>query len=457
MKNNKKMTSGITLIALVVTIIVLLILAGISIMMLTGENGILTRAGEARDLTGEKQIAEKVQLAYLAALTEGKGEATEQLLRDELDKEFGANKYELSEDLTKVIIDEKEYDVGGIVVGEPGKKITKDINGTTIKKTEGVTEPWLPTSKAEILNNDLTTGLTIKDEAGNEWVWVEVPMTGGESGVYKTAGTSITEFTDAEYLKIAQDLRNYSGSTLNNTSLADHLPPVGEGVPDYTSAYKDVLKSIYQNGGFYVGRYETWIQGTENATTSARDYGEDYTGEHLIEQVAVIKENVQPYTWVRWGQAQTLAQGISAGKKGDKTSSLLMGVQWDLVLKFIGKNGDIDSHEWGNYADSQFDIEQGKYAICKDDGTLDTTWTSEDTENYVVNGTKLEFDGTGDNCKGIILTTTGANTTKNSKKNICDIAGNVYEWTIEKNYDSFCPCSYRGGVYRSYRLRRSGF
>ena len=426
--------------------------------MLTGNNGILTRAGEARDLTGERQTQERVQLAYLASLTEGKGEATEQSLRDELDKEFGVNKYELSEDLTKVIIDEKEYDVGGIVVGEPGKKITKDINGTTIKKTDGVTEPWLPTSKAEILNNDLTTGLTIKDEAGNEWVWVEVPMTGGESGVYKTAGTSITEFTDAEYLKIAQDLRNYSGSTLNNTSLADHLPPVGEGVPDYTNAYKDVLKSIYQNGGFYVGRYETGIQGTENATTSAR-VGTSYSTEYYPTEgnVAVIKENVQPYTWVRWGQAQTLAQGISAGKKGDKTSSLLMGVQWDLVLKFIGKNGDTDSHEWGNYADSQFVIEQGKYAIWKDDGTLDTTWTSEDTENYVVNGTKLEVDGTGDNGKGSILTTTGANTTKNSKKNIYDIAGNVSEWTIEKTSDSFIPCSYRGGDFQTYRHRYDGF
>ena len=48
-KTNK--TSGITLIALVVTIIVLLILAGISIQMLTGDNGILTRAGQAKEAT----------------------------------------------------------------------------------------------------------------------------------------------------------------------------------------------------------------------------------------------------------------------------------------------------------------------------------------------------------------------------------------------------------------------
>ena len=49
-KNNR----GITLIALVVTIIVLLILAGISISMLTGQNGILNRATEAKELSDIK-------------------------------------------------------------------------------------------------------------------------------------------------------------------------------------------------------------------------------------------------------------------------------------------------------------------------------------------------------------------------------------------------------------------
>ena len=59
---------GITLIALVITIIVLLILAGVSIAMLTGENGLLTKAGKARDDTKLKGEAEKVQLAVYDAL-----------------------------------------------------------------------------------------------------------------------------------------------------------------------------------------------------------------------------------------------------------------------------------------------------------------------------------------------------------------------------------------------------
>ena len=71
MKEHKKSkTSGITLIALVVTIIVLLILAGISIMMLSGNNGVLKRAGEARDITEEEQIIEEARMDILSIQTE---------------------------------------------------------------------------------------------------------------------------------------------------------------------------------------------------------------------------------------------------------------------------------------------------------------------------------------------------------------------------------------------------
>ena len=61
---------GITLIALVITIIVLLILAGVSIAMLTGQNGILTRANEAGTTTNEKSNSEIVKLAVSNILTD---------------------------------------------------------------------------------------------------------------------------------------------------------------------------------------------------------------------------------------------------------------------------------------------------------------------------------------------------------------------------------------------------
>ena len=55
MKNNK----GVTLIALIITIIVLLILAGIGITMVAGQNGILSRAQEAKTTTAEKAQQER--------------------------------------------------------------------------------------------------------------------------------------------------------------------------------------------------------------------------------------------------------------------------------------------------------------------------------------------------------------------------------------------------------------
>ena len=61
----KKDIKGITLIALVITIIVLLILAGVSIAMLTGQNGILTQANEASNKTKEAGAKEKVEVEFI--------------------------------------------------------------------------------------------------------------------------------------------------------------------------------------------------------------------------------------------------------------------------------------------------------------------------------------------------------------------------------------------------------
>ena len=63
MKNNK----GITLIALVITIIVLLILAGISIAMLTGDNGLLTKANSAKTETTKAEVMERINMELNAA------------------------------------------------------------------------------------------------------------------------------------------------------------------------------------------------------------------------------------------------------------------------------------------------------------------------------------------------------------------------------------------------------
>ena len=69
-ENLKSGKKGITLISLVVTIIVLLILAGVSIATLTGDNGILARATEAQNKTKEAQEKEGLELAVTSSRVE---------------------------------------------------------------------------------------------------------------------------------------------------------------------------------------------------------------------------------------------------------------------------------------------------------------------------------------------------------------------------------------------------
>ena len=71
--NKSNQEKGITLIALVVTIIVLMILAAVGIATLTGDNGILTRAQEAKDITKKVEIEEQLRLAQLSAKIKKEG------------------------------------------------------------------------------------------------------------------------------------------------------------------------------------------------------------------------------------------------------------------------------------------------------------------------------------------------------------------------------------------------
>ncbi len=92
LKNKIKQNKGITLIALVVTIIVLLILAGISIQMLVGEGGILTNAREASDKTKNANEDEQVKLAVAEAISNGVGTLTTENVKKALENEFGTEK-----------------------------------------------------------------------------------------------------------------------------------------------------------------------------------------------------------------------------------------------------------------------------------------------------------------------------------------------------------------------------
>ena len=132
--NRNRQANGITLIALVVTIVVLLILAGVSISMLGGENGIITQAQNAKEETDIADEKEKVQLAVTSAKGETNwGEITEENLRTELDKivgDTGKNdedkKTEITSNLDGTL---------NVLFKETGRNYNIDSNGTiTLKK-----------------------------------------------------------------------------------------------------------------------------------------------------------------------------------------------------------------------------------------------------------------------------------------------------------------------------------
>ena len=142
MKNMKKENKGITLIALVITIIVLLILAGVTIATLTGENGILSRATDAREQTELADEEEKVKLSATGALAkENGGEISQTSLEEELGKYFENGQYAVEPGINE---DGTEGYIVTITENDPnGRKYFIDKNGNV--EDYIVREPAEPT------------------------------------------------------------------------------------------------------------------------------------------------------------------------------------------------------------------------------------------------------------------------------------------------------------------------
>ena len=149
MNRKRKNARGITLIALVITIIVLLILAGITINALSGENGILKRATQAKSKTGRANALEQINLAIITARTEGLGQVDKTVLRDEITKAGMTVKTDGDDLPWEVVLDKylfrinEDYTVEEISGIGLSKKELKLFNGQsetiTATLTEGVT------------------------------------------------------------------------------------------------------------------------------------------------------------------------------------------------------------------------------------------------------------------------------------------------------------------------------
>ena len=260
-------------------------------------------------------------------------------------------------------------------------------------------EPYMPDGFTKVSDVTAISGYTIQDEAGNQYVWIEVPRNdtvydevGTELDLDSLSGTDLTTALD----NIEEELQEYTVDYRDpNDEFADTYSSLdATGIADedtYNNLKYTMLKSVYKNQGFYIGKYET-------GTATERNDGEDALTD------AVIQANAYPYNYVTNRQAQEIASGMESG---DRTSSLMFGIQWDLVMKYLETKGTdqnvllSDSSDWGNYS-----------------GTLSLT------------GADNAF----------------------SKMGIYDLAGNVAEWTLEQQSAAFAwgsPCTLRGGDYYS--------
>ena len=395
-KQKLKESKGITLIALVITIIVLLILAGVTIATLTGDNGILTKAGDAKTQTEQAKEDENLKIAIAGSYgTDGKLNLKD--LKDNLENQgIDYDKNNTGFPLEVIVNGEKKkIDANGNIIESIQSLKTKGTvfkDTTTLEDTYGnqVTIP----KGFKIANDsatDVTGGIVIEDATytntiGSQFVWI--PVGTGENAIKKankeTVDIALGRYSFTQNSDGTITTSEYSGSYTEDTT-ANHNS-------DYKNAIaKDIEKfktSANSNHGYYIGRYEAGVNG-----------------------FMVCKSGKGVWNWVTQYEASELSRDMY-GSEAKVTSDLINSYAWDTAIVFIQECGTENNS---------------------------STYSKTVGESSTSTG---EPQATGTN----ILKATN----KIDKQcNIFDMAGNCFEWTTETSSNSFNSCVYRGGDYGS--------
>ena len=314
MKEKTRTNKGITLIALVITIIVLLILAGVSIAMLTGENGILTQAQNAKNRTEEAEAQEKADLEDQNKLIEN----------------LASGNNNIKEYHNGVPIPKGFYYVGG----------EKDT-GLVISDAEG---------------DDLDNS-----KHGNQFVWVPVDdindmaqceTAGGDcnlqlvNGVLKCTNEAHSEKAEKIVGKLWATSTGENFGTENKT----YTPNSGLREPDLVTGYdndtdyndglftldslkndyKAMATSVKKYGGFYIGRYEASLS---TATESSAG-----TSGTACSKAGVLPTSAANTTTSMWYGLYSIAKTYTVAENSVQ-SSMIWGSQYDAMLNWV-KNGN---------------------------------------------------------------------------------------------------------------------
>ena len=264
---------GITLIALVITVVILIILATVTLNVVLGEGGLIQRAQQAKELTEQAALEEQQGLNSLMS------EMTNIMEEDQTPPEEKSEVEEAKESGTPF---------------EDTTTITDDLdNPVTVPGGFNI---------AEDSGTKVEEGIVIEDSNDNQFVWIPV----GEYNVSTTIN-STGKLTN----ELSRRTFTESGSTPVNgdSEIEDFF--YGEGnensvAKDQIDAFKT---SATTNKGFYIGRYE---QGEGN----------------------VCKAGVEPYANLTREQAKTQAEAMYDGNEF-VTSELISSYAWDTALNYI--------------------------------------------------------------------------------------------------------------------------
>ena len=305
-----KEMKGITLVALVVTIVVLLILAGVSINLVLGNNGIIAKAKEAETKSAKASENDLTGMSNL---------------EDEMEKQLGI--YDPLKKIPTKTLEEAKSDF----VKEKTKVVFSDGN---VIVPEGF-------KIADVTVSKVQDGVVIEDKDENQFVWVPVATIAN----YKRSAYSPQVATEEK------DTATNSIKIKNNSSQDSYYK---EALPE------DEKNSVMEYKGFYIGRYEAGDKDSTEASTPALRTSSSSTSNKVS-----IKKGQAPYTYVTRTQAISLAEGLKTQQNYNATTKLVSSYAWDTTIEFIQKvNSDYgNSSEEGNYLDTivhYTDITTGK-------------------------------------------------------------------------------------------------
>ena len=386
---------GVTLIALAVTIVVMLILAGVTISVLNGENGIVKQAQKAKEESKIKELKEKVRIDIAGKRVENiNGELRVSVLKEILDKYFdnvpvetqitSETKLKAKEEYGKYEMKISDIDVGEITY-ETSYTIFKDVNGEQVPIPEG----YIVSENSD--ENIVNKGLVISDSRGNEYVWISCTVDSSSNKLqYKRTEWGVEKDGTDNSRAIKDEL------TLKDIDVTYSKTDTDNGINEEIS--KEIVaqinaekESIKKYGGYYIGRYEV---GKDNKT-------------------AVIKAEQEPYVNIKWSKAYELAKGIGGGEGA--TTYLCSSYSWDTAINFI------QNTTGKNYATSIIGFNEN--------------WKSQEVKDS--SGKVIKPVNTAQKLN------TGLTT---ALCNIYDMGGNVGEFTTELNPGTSETVVLRGGV-----------